>query len=62
MRREVLIVIRKTGEKFIPTFPIELEEGDQIMVALEQRGSQVPVGETWILNGYNDRGPIINRK
>ena len=62
MRREFPLVIRKTGEKFIPTFPTELNPGDQIIVVREEKGSQVPVGETWILNGYSDRGPIINKK
>ena len=62
MRREFPLVIRGTGEKFIPTFPVELNEGDQIIVTREEKGSQVPVGETWILNGFNDRGPIISKK
>lgn len=61
MRREFPIVIRKTGEKIVPAFPIELNEGDQIIVVREQMGSEVPVGETWTLKGFNDRGPIIER-
>jgi len=58
-RRQIPIVIRKSGEKFVPTFPVELDEGDQFIVALEQRGWRSPKDGT-VLNGYTDSGPIIS--
>lgn len=59
MQREFSIVIRKTGEILIPKFPVELKTGDQFIVAKEMRGSQVPEGENWTLNGYTDSGPVV---
>jgi len=58
-RRQIPIVIRKNGEKFVPTFPVELDEGDQFIVALEQKGWQSPKDGTTLV-GYTDGGPIIS--
>ena len=60
MPREITVVIRKDGEKFIPKFPVELEEGDQLIITKEMRGSQVPEGKKWIVSGYTSSGPIIS--
>ena len=59
MQREIPVVIRKNGDRFVPTFPVELEEGDQFIITIEMRGSQVPKGRRWILKGYSDSGPIV---
>lgn len=61
MPREFPLVIRRNGDKSIPDFPVELEAGDQIIIVEEMRGSQVPEGEKWTLNGYSDSGPIVSK-
>ena len=61
MQREFPLVIRKTGEKFVPEFPIELEAGDQFIIVKEIRGSQVLNGQKWILSGYTASGPVISK-
>ena len=61
-RREIPVVIRKDGDRFIPKFPLELEEGDQLIITREMRGSKVPEGEKWTIRGYTDSGPIISDK
>lgn len=61
-QREIPIVIRKNGDKFIPKFPVVLEEGDQLIIAREMRGSQVPEGKKWTVCGYSTLGPIISDK
>ena len=60
--REVPVVIRNNGERFIPTFPIVLEAGDTLIIAREMRGSRVPEGEKWTVNGYTSSGPIVTDK
>ena len=60
MRREIPVVIRKNGDRFIPKFPVKLEGGDQFIIMKEMRGSEVPEGKTWMVNGYSDSGPVIN--
>ncbi len=60
MPREIPIVIRKNGDKLVPRFPVELEAGDQLIITREMRGSQVPEGEKWTVNGYTDSGPVIS--
>ena len=60
MLREVPVVIRKNGDRFVPTFPVELEAGDQFIMTREIRGSQVPEGRKWIVNGYTYSGPIVS--
>ncbi len=62
MRRRFAIVIRKNGDKFIATFPVELEEGDQLIIAKEIMSSQVPEEEKWIISGYSVLGPIVSDK
>lgn len=62
MQREFPLVIRKTGEKFVPKFPIDLEAGDQLIIVKEMRGSQVPKGKKWTVNGYTTSGPIIYKE
>ena len=59
MQREFPVVIRKSGDKLIPKFPIDLEEGDQLIIVREMRGSRVPDGKRWTINGYSASGPII---
>lgn len=59
MQREFPLVIRKSGEKFVPKFPVKLGEGDQLIIVKEMQGSRVPEGKTWIIRGYSDSGPII---
>jgi len=59
VRREIPIVIRKNGDKFIPKFPVELEEGDQLIIAKEIRGSLVPKGKKWTVIAYTASGPIM---
>ncbi len=59
--REFPMVIRKSGEKIIPIFPIELRPGDELIVVKEMRGSRVPDGEVWFTAGYDDNGPVITR-
>lgn len=60
MRREIPVVIRKNGDKFIPKFPVELEGGDQLIIMREMRGSQVPEGKKWTVDGYTKSGPIMS--
>lgn len=60
MQREFPLVIRKDGEKFVPSFPIVLDEGDQFILVKEMRGSQVPKGSSWTINSYTSSGPIIS--
>jgi len=60
MPREIPVVICKNGDRFVPEFPIELEAGDQLIITRELRGSQVPKGEKWTVDGYTDSGPIIS--
>lgn len=62
MQREFPIVIRKNGNKLIPKFPIELEEGDQLIITKEIKGSQVPQGEKWTISGYSTSGLTITRE
>lgn len=62
MRREIPVVIRKNGDKFIPNFPVELEAGDSLIITREMRGSQVPDGEKWTIAGYTTGGPIVTSK
>ncbi len=62
MQRVYPVVIRLTGETFIPKFPVELEGGDTLIVAKEMRGSRVPTGEKWTVNGIGPSGPIISNK
>lgn len=59
MQREFPLVIRKTGEQFIATFPIILKAGDQLILTREIAGSQVPEGKTWTIEGYSRSGPKI---
>ncbi len=61
MQREFPMVIRKSGEKLIPNFPIELKAGDQFIIVKEMMGSRVPEGENWTLSGYADSGPVVNK-
>ena len=61
-RREFPIVVRKNGDQFIPFFPVELEEGDQFLIAREMVGSEVPKGKNWTLKGYSNSGPIISQR
>ncbi len=56
------MVIRKSGEKIIPIFPIELHPGDELIVVKEMMASRVPDGEVWFTAGYDDHGPIITRR
>ena len=58
--RELPVVIRKNGDRFIPKFPVELEEGDQLIITREMQGSQVPEGKKWTVSGYSTSGPIIS--
>ena len=60
MQREFPLIIRKSGEKFVPSFPVELDAGDQLIIVKEMQGSQVPKGKKWIVNGYSSSGPIIS--
>jgi len=60
MQREIPIVIRKNGDRFIPKFPVKLEGGDQLIITKEMRGSEVPKGRTWVINGYSRSGPVIS--
>ena len=59
-RITVPVIIRKTGEKFIPNFPVELKEGDQIIICKKMMGWQAPEGKITTINGYTENGPIIN--
>lgn len=61
-RREIPIVIRKSGEKSVAEFPVELEGGDELIVAREMAGSRVPAGEKWVISGYTNSGPVISKK
>jgi len=61
MIREIPVVIRKNGEKFIPLFPVELEEGDTLIITKEMMGSTVPAGEKWAVGGYSSSGPIVSK-
>lgn len=62
MQREFPVVIRKSGDKFIPKFPVTLEGGDQFIITREMRGSQVPDKQKWVINGYSDAGPVVAMK
>ena len=55
---EVLIVIRKNGDKFIPEFPVELEEGDQFVIAMVAYRYQVPKDNKLMVCGYTISGPL----
>ena len=57
----VPIIVRKNGERSFAKFPVELNEGDQIIICQEMRGSKVPKGQKWTVNGYTTDGPIINK-
>ena len=61
MQREFPLVIRKDGTKFVPVFPVRLVAGDQLIIVRELRGSEVPDGEHWEVNGYTDSGPVVTR-
>ena len=60
-RREIPVVLRKSGDKFIPSFPIELEPGDTLIIAREMMGSTVPEGERWTVSGYTSSGPVVTK-
>lgn len=62
MQREIPVVIRKNGDRFIPDFPVELNGGDQFIIVKEMMGSQVPKGEKWTISGYTSSGPVISNK
>lgn len=62
MQRDVLIIVRKNGDRFIPEFPVELKPGDQCVIARETNECQVPRGQKWTVKGYSSSGPIISRK
>ncbi len=62
MQREIPIIIHKNGDRSIPKFPVVLEGGDQLIIAKEMRGSQVPKGEQWTISGYSTSGPVISKK
>jgi len=61
-RRDIPVVIRKGGFKFVPTFLVDLEPGDQLIVAQEMRGYEVPKGKKVTVNGYSDSGPIFAKE
>lgn len=58
---EFPLVVRKSGRKLIPTFPVTLREGDRFILVQEVTGTQVPEGDTWIVEGYHwgAEGPLI---
>ena len=60
-RRQFLIVVKSDGQKLIPDLPVTLNTGDQLLLAREQAGSEVPSGESWLVKGYTDSGPIVTK-
>ncbi len=59
MQREFPLVIRKGGNRFVPTFPVDLEEEDQFIIVKEMKGSEVPKGKKWTVIGYSSDGPAV---
>jgi hypothetical protein len=57
-RLEFPVVIRKGGEKIIPAFPVELKEGDQLIMVQETCGWQCPP-EGAVITGIGHNGPIV---
>lgn len=57
-RRDIPVVIRKDGDRFVPIFPVDLEEGDELIIARETASSRVPAGKKWTVSGWTTRGPI----
>lgn len=63
MQKEFPLVIRKSGKMFVPTFPVTLKGGDQLILTRETVRTQVPKGDTWTIEGYywGAGGPLIPR-
>ena len=57
-RLTIPILVRKDGSKSIAEFPVDVEEGDQLLLSLESKGWQAPRNLT--ISGFSEGGPIFS--
>ena len=56
------VVTRKTGEVFIPKFPVEMDGGDQLVITVVIASTIVPPGKRWTIQGFGGRGIVITNR